>query len=99
MTKSPSREEIESWKWPRYFEPFLRPDKCKPRSGETRKLRGLLKRAKEQNIVIIAELDKFEDYTKGRHYVYNLETKERLTPKFRTASECLDILADFLETA
>lgn len=94
----PTKEELESWVWPDYFEPYPRVDKCKPRVGINRKLKSLLAKAKEQGIIINAELKKFEEEVEGGFYIYNLNLCKRLTPKFRTVSKCVEILPDFLES-
>ena len=86
-----------NWKYPAQFEAHPRIDKCKPRTGNTRKLRGLINKAKSQGIVIASELVKFEENVTGSFYIYNLELSKRLTPKFRTVNECIDVLEDFIE--
>jgi len=94
----PTKEELETWVWPDYFEPHPRVDKSKPRTGTNRKLKTLINKAKEQGIIIAAELNKFEDIVEGGFYIYDLNLCKRLTPKFRTTIKCVEILPDFMES-
>tara|TARA_R110000803_G_scaffold187128_7_gene249517 strand:+ start:3668 stop:3958 length:291 start_codon:yes stop_codon:yes gene_type:complete len=90
------RVDMSDWVWPYKFEPYLRPDKCSTRSGETRKLRKLVMTAKEQGFVIQADLVSFEEHTSGTYHVHDTKLDKRLTPKFKTVTECIDILPDFM---
>ena len=86
----------EKWIYPEHFEPRLRRSKPKTRSGETRKMKNLLKKAREQGFIIKADFSKFEEDVSAKHYIYDVNLDKRLTPKFRTAKECMDILPDFM---
>jgi len=87
-----------NWSYPKNFEMHPRVDKPKSRVGATRKLSGLIRKGKEQGIIVVADLISFEENTSGKFYIFDTNLNERLTPKFRTVSECMDLFENFLRS-